>query len=283
MDWSLLHESLRLGVKISLAAIPYSLVYIHLRMFNFAFGEVITFAGYVLFVLIQHAHWPLWAALCAAVVLSAVLGVAIERVAYRPLMESKERHLLLVSSIGVSIALQNLYQAICGSRTMYLDHSDVHGTSMAVVLIIEVIVLTVALRHTRYGDQVAAVASERNLAQLLGVNPGLLYSLVFAIASALAVPAGLFELSDSGIAPDMGFHLGLVAFAATVVAGLNSIWWTVAASLVLAFLLQLAQMSSVLNERLVWALCVIGAILIAAARRAFRHYRRARRGEDTGQ
>jgi len=124
MNWDIVRESLRLGTKVSLAAIPYSLVYTHLRMFNFAFGEVITFAGYVVYILTQNRNMPIWEAIGIAVVLSALLGVAIERIAYRRLMETRERHLLLVSSVGVSIALQNIYQAVFGSRTMYLASSE---------------------------------------------------------------------------------------------------------------------------------------------------------------
>lgn len=276
----LLIETLRLGAKICLAAIPYSLVYTQLRMFNFAFGEVITFAGYVVYVLTQNMRWPMWAALIVALALSAALGVAIERVAYRRLMETRDRHLLLVSSIGVSIALQNLYQAVFGSRTMYLDRPEPHWSFIAVVLIIELVGLVVLLRRTSLGDRIAAIASNRDLAQLLGIDPRFVYCSVFGIASALAVPAAFFELSDHGIAPNMGFQLGLLAFAASVLAGMNSVLWTAGASFVLAMLVQVAQASSVLNDRLVWIAFLIGAVLLAGARRTLQRWSHIRKGED---
>src|ERR1035438_2974084 len=164
MIWDILRESLRLGAKVGLAAIPYSLVYTHLRMFNFAFGEVITFAAYVIYVLNQNFHWPIWSAVGIALLLSAMLGLAIERVAYRRLMEARDRHLLLVSSVGVSIALQNIYQAIFGSRTMYLDHPEPKGISSAFILAILVAGLVVLLHRTPFGNRVMAVASSEDLA-----------------------------------------------------------------------------------------------------------------------
>ena len=283
MFWDILRASAHLGAKISLAAIPYSLVYTQLRMFNFAFGEVITFGGYVIYILVEHLHWPLWSAVCAALLLSALLGVVIERTAYRRLMTTPDRHLLLVSSIGVSIALQNFYQAVFGSRTMYPTFSLDQGSCVWLVLTAELIALLWVLGRTPFGSQVAAVASNRRLAQLLGINPGFVYTTVFAIASALAVPPALIEISENGIAPDTGFQLGLLAFAAAVLGGRESLLQTAAAGFFLALLTQLAQVTGVLNERLVWVLCVIGAILFSAGRRALRHYLKIRRGEDSGE
>ncbi len=282
MSWDILREGLRLGAKVSLAAIPYSLVYTQLRMFNFAFGEVITFAGYVLYVLTRAKHWPIWAALPVALLLSAALGALIERVAYRRLMETRDRHLLLVSSIGVSIVLQNLYQAVFGSRTMYLDRPETPWFAVACVLALEVTGLLVLLQRTSFGNRMAAIASNRELSQLLGINPTVVYASVFMIASALAVPAAFFEMSDNGIAPDMGFQIGMLAFAAAVLAGMHSILWTLAASFVLGVVVVVAQVGSFLNDRLIWVACVVFAILLAGLRRTLERRKRVSRGEDRG-
>ena len=165
---------------------------------------------------------------------------------------------------------------------MYLASTESGWTPMALVLAIEVAGLMFLLERTRYGDRVAAVASSKDLAQLLGIDPRFVYLSIFALASALAVPAGFFEMADNGIAPDMGFQIGLLAFAAAVLAGTRSVLWTVAASFVLAALVQVAQISSILNDRLIWVLCVVAAILLAGARRTYQRWRRVSKGEDVG-
>jgi branched-chain amino acid transport system permease protein len=283
MIWDFLQEALRLGAKVSLAALPYSLVYNHLRMFNFAFGEVITFAAYVVLIAVQKANWSMCVALLIAMLLSAALGFVMELIAYRRLSTVRDRHLLLVSSVGVSIALQNLYQAVFGSRRIYLENIHDYSSLVWVSLALELGVLFVTFERTTFGKQVAAIASDQTLAQLLGINPAAMSSAVFAIASALAAPAGFFELNDHGVAPDMGFQLGLLAFAAAVLGGSGSLFRTVLASLLLAGLVQWAQFSGVLSERLIWVICVIGAIMVAAVRRVIRRRINISKGEDTGR
>ena len=165
---------------------------------------------------------------------------------------------------------------------MYLDRPEPHWAAVAIVLAIELVGVLTLLQRTSFGDLVASIASNRDLSQLQGINPRVVYASVFAAASAMAVPAAFFEMSDNGIAPDTGFQIGMLAFAAAVLAGTHSMLWTVVASFVLAILVQMAQLSSVLNDRLVWVACVVSAILLAGLRRTLERRKRVRCGEDAG-
>jgi branched-chain amino acid transport system permease protein len=251
-------------------------------MINFAFGEIMTFGAYAAFVLTQSLHWPFYAAVSAAIVLTVLLGIGIERVAYRPLVKGGDRHLPLISSIGVSIALLNVYEAIFGSRTLYLKNQELHPSLLFATIAVELLSLALVLRFTSIGDQVAGLASNRELAQLVGVNPSLNYTVVFALASALAVPAAVFEMCDKGISPTMGFNLGLLAFSAALLANMRSLTWTVVASFALGIAVEAAQYSHIGNERLVWVAFVIAAVVVAAGRRMIQRHLRISRGEDLG-
>lgn len=283
MTWDLLSETSRLGVRVSLAAIPYSLVYTQLRVLNYAFGELITFGAYTLLVLVGTYHLPIWLAIICALFLTGALGALIEVVAYRRLIDSGDRHLFLVSSVGVSIVLQNCYQAVFGSRTLYLNAFGYGGVTGPLVLLLEVAVLLCLLNYTSLGDRIAAVASSRDLAQIRGIDHRFVYSAIFMLASALAVPASFLELADNGVAPDMGFHVGLLAFAACVLGGLGSILRPVAASFVLAAIVEAAQSTGTLNDRIWWVGFVLAAILIAAGRRILLRRKKILVGMDTGQ
>lgn len=280
MSIYLVIDSLVLGGKIALAAIPYLLVYKYLRMLNFAFGELMTFGALAALVVLEVCNWPLWAAILVAMLLTASLGALVELFAYRRVLAADDRHLPLVSSVGVSIFLQNVYQAVFGSRIRYVDRLDLdiywlYGTLVAVLLVNHFI-----LQKTRLGDEIAAVASNRTLAKLEGIRTGRVYSLVFALGSAAAALAGIFEMADNGVNPTMGFQLGLLAFAAAVLARLRSMLLTVACSIGIGFMIQFTQTKDLLNDRLLWVLFVLFALAAAAVSRAIGRRRRIAAGKD---
>ena len=143
--------------------------------------------------------------------------------------------------------------------------------------------LLLILNYTGFGDKIAGIASSRDLAQFQGTDPRFAYSSVFVLASALAIPASYFELADNGVAPDMGFYVGLLAFAACVLGGMGSLLRPIIASFALAVLVEVAQSTGTLSDRLWWVGLVIIAIFMSACRRVFFRQRQIRLGMDTGK
>ncbi|MCP4677637.1 MAG: branched-chain amino acid ABC transporter permease [Deltaproteobacteria bacterium] len=281
--YALLYDGFVLGGKIALAAIPYLLVYKYLMMLNFAFGEVMTFGAYASYLLLEKASWPIVPVIVATVLLTALLGVVIELVAYRPVIDADDRHLPLVTSVGVSIVLQNLYQALFGSRVIYADRLNLSPFWLFASLGGALVVVLGILTLTPLGQQIAAVASNRRLSMVMGIRPGLVYSSVFALASGIAALAGMFEMADNGIAPTMGFQLGLLAFAAAVLARLKSLPAAIAWAFVIGIAIQFAQARTVLNDQILWVILVLAALLSAARSRLRARKRRVLAGEDRGR
>jgi branched-chain amino acid transport system permease protein len=234
-----------LGSIYALIALGYTMVYGIVRLINFAHGDIYMIGAYTGYMVARNLQWPFLACLLSAMVFCAVLGVTIERIAYRPL-RSAPRIAALTTAIGVSILFQNLVRIIIGpnfipfpelfKRVNYVIYSRETAAGVQTLNIsnIQIIVPLVALalmfilqfivRKTKVGKAMRAVSFDKDAARLMGINVDGIISITFAIGSALAGAAGvLVGVAYPRIDPSMGVMSGLKAFVAAVLGGIGII------------------------------------------------------------
>ena len=230
---STLINGLSLGGIYAMIALGYTMVYGIAKLLNFAHGDIIMVGGYVIFV-VMATNNPLLAVL-AAVIACVVLGILIERVAYRPLRGASPLA-VLITAIGVSYLLQSLAQIVFGSApkmvTVYeFGTITFLGTTVQIsalvtlgVTVVIMAALTMFVKYSRLGRAMIAVSEDREAAQLMGINVNAIITVTFAIGSSLAALAGLFYLLKApNVSFTMGAMPGIKAFTAAVIGGIGSI------------------------------------------------------------
>ncbi len=268
----LLVNGLIAGGTYALAAVGYSMVYGALKFINFAHGSVAMVGGYITFVLASSVlHLPLVAAFFLSMVLTAVLGVFVERVAYRPLRHAPKLA-PLTTAIAVSFVLDAAVMIVMGADIRSFDLPAERGmqigpvyiTPVQAVIIISSLVLMVflyvLLNRTKLGKAIRAVADDLNLSEISGMNSNLVISAVFAIGSALAAAAGTLIGLDTNLQPTMGFIITVKAFAAVVLGGLGNVYGAIAGG----FLIGIAENLGVWYIPPVWKDTIAYGILILA-------------------
>ncbi len=231
---STLVNGLSMGGIYAMIALGYTMVYGIAKMLNFAHGDIIMVGAYVIYVFMALSAPPL-VSILMAVVLCVLLGVAVEKLAYKPLRGASPLA-VLITAIGVSYLLQSLAQIIFGSAnkmvTVYEFGSvKLFGVTLQIssivtlaVTVVVMAVLTVFIKYTRLGRAMVAVSEDKGAAQLMGINVGVIITVTFAIGSALAALAGLFYLLKAPIVSStLGAMPGIKAFTAAVIGGIGSI------------------------------------------------------------
>lgn len=235
-------DGLSLGAIYALIALGYTMVYGIAKMLNFAHGDVImvgAFAIYTVMTIFGGLTGNLWiaaaVALFAAILVCTVLGITIEKLAYRPLRKASPLA-VLITAIGVSYLLQGFAQLIFGADNKTLIILENLGIleigslkvqwSSIITLVLSAILmisLTLFVKKTRTGRAMQAVSEDRGAAQLMGVNVNKIISITFGIGSFLAAFASLFYLPKTPVNPMLGSMPGIKAFAAAVIGGIGSI------------------------------------------------------------
>ena len=226
------------GSIFALVALGYSMVYGITQLINFAHGDIIMVGAYATYVMLILAGTPLWAAILAAVLFCAIVGVVIEQVAYQRLLnKNAPRISLLITAIGVSMLLQNLFQLIFKSDAKSesnvlpsfpipigpLEISSVTLITIATSVVIMVL-LQILVKKTRIGKAMRATSEDAGAAKLMGISSRNTIAFTFAVGSGLAaVGAVLYVGAYPSITPYMGSLLGLKAFVAAVLGGIGSI------------------------------------------------------------
>ncbi len=230
---STLINGLSLGGIYAMIALGYTMVYGIAKMLNFAHGDVIMVGGYLIYVFMATKN-PLLAVLLACIG-CLILGITIEKIAYKPLRGASPLA-VLITAIGVSYLLQSLAQIIFGSASKMVTVYE-FGTvkwmnvtiqvSSLVTLAVTVLVmtaLTLFVKYTRLGRAMIAVSEDKSAAQLMGINVNGIITITFAIGSVLAALAGLFYLLKApNVSNTMGAMPGIKAFTAAVIGGIGSI------------------------------------------------------------
>lgn len=238
-----------LGSMYALIAIGYTMVYGVLRLINFAHGDIMMVGGFLGFFGIAVLELPFGAAVLLAIVGSALLGMASDRIAYRPL-RSAPKISLLITAIGVSFFLENAFNVFFGGVPRafpvpaYLENViDFMGLTMPVSAIIVPIITAFLLAiilwvlyKTKYGMAIRALAFDVGTVNLMGIDANRIITLVFGMGSALAAVGGIFwAVNYPSVEPMMGVLVGLKAFAAAVVGGIGSVGGAVLGGLIIGF------------------------------------------------
>lgn len=236
---SYLKDGINLGSIYAIIALGYTMVYGIAKMLNFAHGDVIMVGAFVILTAITGAGMSPVLAVLLSIVFCTVLGVVIEKVAYRPLRKASSNLAVLITAIGVSYLLQNLALLIFGADAksfvsvinvpdlnLFGGELVIKGITIVTVVtcIIIMVGLTFFVQKTKPGRAMQAVSEDRDAAQLMGVNVNGTISLTFAIGSGLAAIAGLLLCSVyPTLTPYTGAMPGIKAFVAAVFGGIGSI------------------------------------------------------------
>lgn len=231
-------NGLSLGSIYALIALGYTMVYGIIKLINFAHGEIYMVGAFIGYYLIQYWQFPFFLALIFAMVGSAILGVLIEFLAYRPLRKAP-RIASLITALGVSFFIQNVmklkvfggpdtraFPQVIAQKTYQYGGISISNIQVFILLTacLLMIALQVIVKYTRMGKAMRAVSVDPDAAQLMGINVNQTISFTFILGSSLAAAAGvLIGLYYNSIDPMMGVTPGLKAFVAAVFGGIGVI------------------------------------------------------------
>ena len=271
---SYLINGISLGSVYALIALGYTMVYGIAKMLNFAHGDIIMIGSYVVFVTVSSMGLPPVLGVLLAVAACTLLGVVIERVAYKPLRNASPLA-VLITAIGVSYLLQNVALLIFGADTksftsvvkipaLKLAGGQLNITGETIATILSCIVMMVCLmafiNRTRAGQAMLAVSEDKGAATLMGINVNGTIALTFAIGSALAAIAGVLLCSAyPSLTPYTGSMPGIKAFVAAVFGGIGSIPGAFIGGVLLGVIeiLSKAYISSQLSDAIVFSVLII--------------------------
>lgn len=230
-------NGISLGSLYALIAIGYTMVYGILLMINFAHGDIVMMACYFAYFGITVFHVPWYITVVGVIVTTALLGVLIERTAYRPLREAPKNS-VLISAIGASFLLENLANYLFSGRPLRFPDIPLLSGNVAigsvqvqaiclvipVITLISLVVLLHIVNHTKVGMAMRAVSKDYEIARVMGVNIDRVISTTFIIGSALAaIGAFMWGVRYPGITPMLGVMPGLKCFIAAVIGGIGNI------------------------------------------------------------
>ena len=271
---SYLVNGISLGSVYAIIALGYTMVYGIAKMLNFAHGDVIMVGAYISFCVTQYMGLPALVSVVAAMAVCTLLGIVIERLAYKPLRQATSLA-VLITAIGVSYFLQNMALLIWGSNpksfasvvsfgSLRLFDGRLVITSEALTTVLANIVIMIALTlftgKTKIGKAMRAVSEDKGAAELMGINVNATISMTFAIGSALAAIAGVLLCSSyPTLMPTTGSMPGIKAFTAAVFGGIGSIPGAMIGGILLGIIeiLGKAYVSTELGDAFVFAVLIV--------------------------
>ena len=271
---SYLVNGISLGSVYAIIALGYTMVYGIAKMLNFAHGDVIMVGAYISFCVTQYMGLPALVSVVAAMAVCTLLGIVIERLAYKPLRQATSLA-VLITAIGVSYFLQNMALLIWGSNpksfasvvnfgSLRLFGGRLVITSEVLTTVLANIVIMIALTlftgKTKIGKAMRAVSEDKGAAELMGINVNATISMTFAIGSALAAIAGVLLCSSyPTLMPTTGSMPGIKAFTAAVFGGIGSIPGAMIGGILLGIIeiLGKAYVSTELGDAFVFAVLIV--------------------------
>lgn len=268
-------SGISLGSVYAIIALGYTMVYGIAKMLNFAHGDVIMIGAYTVYTVASTLGMNPWVGVLLSVVVCTVLGMLIERVAYKPLRRAASPLAVLITAIGVSYLLQNVALLIFGANTISfasvigwkgisLAGGKLNISGVTIVTIVTCIVIMAALmsfiRYSKAGQAMLAVSEDKGAAQLMGINVNGTIALTFAIGSGLAALAGVLLCSAyPSLTPYTGAMPGIKAFVAAVFGGIGSIPGAMIGGILLGIIeiLSKAYISQQLADAIVFAVLII--------------------------
>lgn len=230
-------NGLSLGAIYALIALGYTMVYGIIMLINFAHGDIMMVGAYVGFFSISILGSNIWAAMAFAMLACALLGIVIEKVAYKPLRNAT-RIAALITAIGVSLFLEYIMIFLLGANqrvypndVFTVNQYDVAGLMISnkdlfifISAVLLMIILQFFIKKTKTGKAMRAVSLDKEAAMLMGINVDKIISITFAIGSSLAAAAGVMVgMYYNTVNPLMGIVPGLKAFVAAVLGGIGII------------------------------------------------------------
>jgi branched-chain amino acid transport system permease protein len=273
-----LFNAVSLGAIYALIAIGYTMVYSILNMINFAHGDIFMMSLYFAFfsVTLFHMPWPI--GFIVSLVVTAAMGVTIEKLAYKPL-RTAPKNSVLVSAIGASFLLENLATYLFSGRPQAFPEIPVLMTGFSfgevsvrlislvtiAVTVVSLLILTYIIHRTKTGMAMRAVSTDFEIARTMGINENTIVTLVFIIGSALAAIGGfLWGVKYTSILPLMGIVPGMKCFIAAVVGGIGNIAGAVLGGFIIGMseILAVALFPSISGYRDVFAFVMLIVILM---------------------
>ena len=271
---SYLISGLSLGSVYAIIALGYSMVYGIAKMLNFAHGDVIMIGAYVSYFAMTLLGFPIYISLLIAVLACTVLGVTIERLAYKPLRQAPSLA-VLITAIGVSYFLQNgaqllwsasakMYPSAFGNGQIKLFGGQLSISYITLITIVVCILvmtcLSLFISKTKTGSAMRACSEDKGAAALMGINVNQIISITFAIGSGLAAIAAVLLCSQyPTVSPTLGSMPGIKAFTAAVFGGIGSIPGAFLGGLALGIIetMTKAYLSTQLSDAIVFAVLII--------------------------
>lgn len=261
-----------LGSVYAIIALGYTMVYGIAKMLNFAHGDVIMIGGYIIFTFVSTMGYSPILGVLVAVLLCTILGVVIERIAYKPLRGASSLA-VLITAIGVSYFLQNMALILFGADTkafnsiikigpFHIGSLVISGETLVTIIscIVIMLLLTMFIQKTKSGQAMLAVSEDRGAAVLMGINVNQTIAMTFAIGSGLAAIAGALLCSAyPTLSPYTGSMPGIKAFTAAVFGGIGSIPGALLGGVLLGVIeiFSKAYISSQLSDAIVFAVLII--------------------------
>ncbi|SEJ73862.1 branched-chain amino acid transport system permease protein [Propionispira arboris] len=280
MDFSSFSEQLiqqlingvSLGSIYALIALGYTMVYGIIKLINFAHGDIYMVGAYIGFFATSMLHLPVLPALIISMVVTGLLGMLIERLAYRPLRHAPKVS-VLITAIGVSLFLEytsmffvspqpRTFPNVMESVTYHMGPFVVNSQQILILVIttILMVILTYIVQKTKIGKAMRAVSFDTETAQLMGIDANRVISITFGIGSALAAAGGvLVGVYYNSIDPLMGIMPGLKAFIAAVLGGIGIIPGAMAGGVILGVIESLVSgfLSSTFRDAAAFAILIL--------------------------
>ena len=276
---SLLHQFLQqlingisLGSIYALIALGYTMIYGILKLINFAHGDIYMVGAYVGFYAVTMTKMSIIPALIISMVVTGLLGILVEKIAYKPLRKAP-RISLLITAIGVSFFLEytsmyfvsptpRTFPNVIDSLSLNISSFVINGQQLLIFIItvILMVLLTYIVQKTKMGKAMRAVSFDTETAQLMGINADRVISFTFGIGSALAAAGGvLVGVYYNSIDPLMGIMPGLKAFVAAVLGGIGSIPGAMTGGIVLGVIEALVSgfISSTFRDAAAFAILIL--------------------------
>ena len=267
-------NGISLGSVYAIIALGYTMVYGIAKMLNFAHGDVIMVGAYICYCVMSYLGLPPIVGVVLAMIVCTILGMVIERLAYKPL-RSAPSLAVLITAIGVSYFLQNsalliwkadpkIFTSVVNLPSLKLFGEELIISSVTIVTVLACIVIMIALTlftgKTKMGKAMRAVSEDKGAAQLMGINVNSTISVTFAIGSGLAAVAGVLLCSAyPTLMPTTGSMPGIKAFTAAVFGGIGSIPGAMLGGILLGIIeiFAKAYISTQLSDAIVFAVLII--------------------------